>query len=459
MVRRTRPSMLHETQQKPPAALLIGVPLPGVSDADNEDSLAELARLVTTLGYRVVGTLSQRRHSLSGSTVLGEGKLQELCERTGGSGQIRHQAKKSKAALKQEPVPLEDLLPEEELEPLDDAEPGERAEMVVFDCDLSPSQLSNLARATGAEVLDRTGVIVDIFSRHARSRIARAQVEIARLSYAAPRMRATGQRSQRVNIAGENQLELDRRKVRDRIAELKHEVEQLQEEQASRRDRRAEQYSVALVGYTNAGKSSLMRRLTGSEVLVEDKLFATLDTTVRALQPDQVPRILISDTVGFIKKLPHDLVASFRSTLDEAAQASLLLYVTDASDPSFRSQLEVTRETIAAIDAADVPSRLVLNKTDLLNPGVLDELRAEYPEAIFLSTRDERSVAELVSEIRSFFAGEMSTEEMFVPYAAGGVVGPLRSRLKVLEEQAEESGMRYQVQGKPADLAFVRGLL
>ena len=184
-------------------------------------------------------------------------------------------------------------------------------------------------------MLDRTGVIVDIFHRHARSREARLQVEIARLNYVAPRMRESpgGKERQRGKGAGEAAIELDRRKIRDRIAELREQLAAIQKEQDNRRHARQDQLRVALVGYTNAGKSSLMRALTGSQVLVEDKLFATLDTTVRALQPETKPRILVSDTVGFIQKLPHDLVASFWSTLDEALEASLLLYVVDASDP------------------------------------------------------------------------------------------------------------------------------
>src|SRR6185369_3973410 len=184
-------------------------------------------------------------------------------------------------------------------------------------------------RATGAQVLDRTGVIVDIFHRHAKSREARMQVEIARLNYVAPRMRESGggRERQAGRGAGESGLELDRRKIRDRIAELRAALAVIQEDDSNRRQARRDQLRVALVGYTNAGKSSLMRALTGSEVLVADKLFATLDTTVRALLPETRPKILLSDTVGFIQKLPHDLVASFRSTLDEALEASLLLYV------------------------------------------------------------------------------------------------------------------------------------
>ena len=203
----------------------------------------------------------------------------------------------------------------------------EDLQLIAVDHEISPSQLRNLERATGITVLDRTGVIIEIFHRHAHSREARMQVEIARLRYESPRVRESprGKERQAGRGSGEAGLELDRRKIRDRIAELKEQLEALQKEYSVRRAQRREARRVALVGYTNAGKSSLMRALTGSDVYVENKLFATLDTTVRALTPEVEPRILISDTVGFIKKLPHDLVASFKSTLDEASEASLLL--------------------------------------------------------------------------------------------------------------------------------------
>ena len=244
---------------------------------------------------------------------------------------------------------------------------------MLVDHDLTPSQARNLERATGAEVLDRTAVILAIFQRHARSREARLQVEIARLAYLAPRLREGGAGKDRQaggiggKGAGESQLEIDRRKVRDRIAELRRELQAIEKDAATRRRRRATQPTVAIVGYTNAGKSSLMRALTGSDLLVADQLFATLDTTVRALQPETKPRILVSDTVGFIKKLPHDLVASFRSTLDEAREAALLLHVVDAADPAFPAQIAVTEQVLAEIDAAGAPRLLVLNKIDKLD--------------------------------------------------------------------------------------------
>src|SRR3984885_7420366 len=373
-----------------PLAVLVGVQLPDVSDGDHAGDLAELGRLVHTLGFDVLATVSQRREALAAAAVIGEGKLKDLAKLTGGKGTIPSGAstKTSKARARWKAEGKDE--PEDESG--DDAEPdGEdgpaKATVVVVDHEISPSQARNLERATGARVLDRTGVIVDIFHHHAKSREARLQVEIARLNYVAPRLRESsgGSERQRGKGAGEAAIELDRRKIRDRIAELREELASIQKEQENRRLARRDQLRVALVGYTNAGKSSLMRALTGSEVLVADKLFATLDTTVRALHPETKPRLLVSDTVGFIQKLPHDLVASFRSTLDEALEASLLLYTVDASDPTFENQLAVTKSVLDEIGAGSVPSMLLLNKRDRLDEIQRATLMREHPDAILLS--------------------------------------------------------------------------
>ncbi|HET9934626.1 MAG TPA: GTPase HflX, partial [Polyangiaceae bacterium] len=337
-----------------PKALLVGVRLPGVDIPEFRSSLGELKRLVTTLGYDVVGEVTQHREALAAAAVVGEGKLEELCALTGGSGSTHVVPRnKDKARLRREASQeganhLDEDLDEDEDEDEATSAGEPPIALVAVDHEVSPSQLRNLVRATGTEVFDRTGVIIEIFHRHAKSREARLQVEIARLTYTAPRLRESpgGKERQRGRGAGEAALELDRRKIRDRIAELREELAGIQREQDVRRLHRKHARRVALVGYTNAGKSSLMRALTGSAVYVENKLFATLDTTVRALHPEAKPRILVSDTVGFIKKLPHDLVASFKSTLDEAHEASLLLHVVDAADPSWESQLEVTREVL-----------------------------------------------------------------------------------------------------------------
>ena len=360
-----------ETKQPTPRAILVGVQMDGVDDIAQDASVKELGRLVETLGYEVCGTLVQKRGGIGGLTVLGSGKLAELAAITGGTGVVAGwSAPGTTKARARFETAADTASEEDEAEAEADDTPDNsgkpKPEYVIVDHEISPSQARNLENATGAKVLDRTGVIGEIFHRHARSREAKLQVEMARLKYVAPRLREsmTGGGRQRGVGAGETSLDLDRRKIRDRRAELKAPLAQIQRDNDQRRSARHDQLRVALVGYTNAGKSSLMRALTGSEVLVADQLFAPLDTTVRTLKPDAKPRILVSDTVGFIKQLPHDLVASFRSTLDEALEASLLLFVVDASDPTYEAQLEVSRSVLREIGADVVPARLLLNKID-----------------------------------------------------------------------------------------------
>lgn len=461
---------MHTTDAPRPTAVIGAVQLPDVDDAQHESDLAELARLLKTLGYDVVGQVSQRRRALSSGAVFGQGKLFELAAYTGGTGVVPSPAPKAKGQRggddpddDADDDADDDLAATQAPPHPDGAYP--RADVVVVDHEISPRQARNLERATDAEVLDRTGVIVEIFHRHANTREARLQVEIARLSYVVPRLRAgvRGSDRQRGGVggkgAGESSLELDRRKVRDRVAELKGELAAIAREEDNRRRRREDLRRVALVGYTNAGKSSLMRALTGSAVLVEDKLFATLGTTVRALSPEVVPRVLISDTVGFIKKLPHDLVASFRSTLDEALEASLLLYVVDCSDPGFRSQLAVTREVLAEIGATDAPSRLVLNKIDRVDDAGRAALAAEFPDAMALSAHDPEDVARLREAIIAFFDGELEDVRLLVPYTRGHVIGQVRATMRVLAEEHDEDGTHLTVRAPAAALARVRALL
>jgi GTP-binding protein HflX len=449
-------------------AVLVAIRTPRVTVEEVDSSLQELTRLVNTLGYRVVGRVTQKRSSDRYAAVLGEGKLAELARWTGGPGKIEATFGRSaqKAASKQEAAELD--VPEESDEDESDdtieASPGpdEQAQIVIVDCDLSPSQLKNLERAAGVPVLDRTGVIIEIFSRHARTRAARLQVEIARLNYLAPRLRETGGGSERQGGgvggkgAGETSLELDKRRIRDRTKELRAELAAIGDEHQTRRARREHELTVALVGYTNAGKSSLMRAMTGSEVLVADKLFATLDTTIRPLYPETRPKVLLSDTVGFIKKLPHDLVASFKSTLDEAASASLLLFVVDASDPSFRSQLDVTRKVLAEVGATDVPSLLVLNKRDRLGPDELTALKAEYPDAVLLSTRNKEDLQALRERIMGYFESDMIDEELRIPFTAQGIVAEIRARMRILSEEYDAEGLTIRVRSTPENLAAVK---
>src|SRR5580692_1214772 len=344
--------MIHPSKfEVRPATILVDVQLQKTAAEEHGTSLQELRQLVETLGWDIVGTLTQKLQSPTAVSLIGPGKLNELSE----------------------------LVKAPSL-----------AESVVFDHELTPTQVRNIREATGVEVYDRPAVILEIFHRHARTKEAKLQVELARLKYLAPRERVSGAKERKGGGRGgrgvsESFHEIERREVRDRISELQQELKAVHREQVERRRHREGLPKVGIVGYTNAGKSSLMRALTLSEVLVADRLFATLDTTVRALHPETQPRILVSDTVGFIRNLPHDLVASFRSTLDEALDASLLLHVVDASDADFRTQLGVTREVLAGIGAEKLPSLVVLNKIDRVENSRKALLEKEFPEAIAMS--------------------------------------------------------------------------
>ncbi len=435
--------MSKEPKPKPMYAVVASVQLPNVTDLEFEASLAELRDLAKTLGYEVTATFTQKRSSFDATAYLGTGKREEI-----------------RAFVDSEPAPGTFEPPRHAAA---DPEAG-RIEAIFVDHEISPSQARNLEKEVGCEVMDRTMVILEIFHRHASSRAARAQVEIARLGYMAPRLReaaklAGPQGRQRSGTggrgAGESHTELDRRKIRDRIAELQQDIIAMDAERKTQRARRQERQggtNVALVGYTNAGKSTLMRALTGSDVLVENKLFATLDTTVRALQPESRPRVLVSDTVGFIKNLPHGLVASFKSTLEEALDAGLLLHVIDASDPGFERQLAVTDKVLAEIDAQHVPRLRVFNKIDHVGDAAAQaereaELRAAWPDCIVMSARRAEDVARLRDEIIAFFRQDQVEAELFLPWSAQQSRGEIFASCEVLEERADEDGAVLRVRG------------
>jgi len=444
--------MQIEINEKPCYAVVAAVQLPTVSDGEFEASLAELRELAKTLGYEVVHTFVQKRASFDTTGYLGIGKRQEI------QRFINYDA---------------------EFEDLDGAAPvianlgAYDIEALLVDHEISPSQARNLEIDTACEVMDRTMVILEIFHRNARSRAAKAQVEIARLGYMAPRLReaaklAGPQGRQRSGVggrgAGESATEMDRRKIRDRIAELQLEIVAMEAERKTQRARRQERQglaSVALVGYTNAGKSTLMRALTGSEVLVANKLFATLDTTVRTLYPESVPRVLISDTVGFIKNLPHGLVASFKSTLDEALDAALLLHVIDASDPGFERQLEVTDKVLAEISADAVPRLRVFNKIDHVGDAAAQAerevaLRAKYPDCVVLSARRPEDVAALRLKIIAFFQQDVVETELFLPWSAQQLRKDIYASCVVVSERAEAEGAFFLLRGESATLDRMR---
>ena len=441
--------------EAPKLAAVASVHLPNVTDLEFDASLTELRELAKTLGYQVVRTFVQNRNAFDTTGYLGIGKRQEIRAFVGGELSTDQDAE----------APTEGQIAADEVvgEPAGEIE-APAIEVLFVDHEISPSQARNLEKAIGCEVMDRTMLIFEIFRRNARTRVAVAQVEMARLGYMAPRLReaaklAGPQGRQRSGVggrgAGESHTELDRRKVRDRIAALQQEIAAMHVERETQRARRQGSESpstLALVGYTNAGKSTLMRALTGSDVLVANKLFATLDTTVRVLEPESVPRVLVTDTVGFIKNLPHGLVESFKSTLEEALDASLLLHVIDASDPGFERQLEVTEDVLRDIHADHVPRIKIFNKIDHVGDVEAQRdraaaLRDRYPDALVLSALRPEDVARLHGLIVSHFQQDLVEEELFVPWTAQQLRGEIFAHCEVLSERADADGAFFRVRG------------
>jgi GTP-binding protein HflX len=331
-----------------------------------ERSLDELALLADTAGAIVADRLVQRRGTIHPATFLGKGKLQELKQLSG----------------------------------------DRDAELVIFDDDLSPAQVKNLERTLERKVIDRSELILDIFARRARTRESRLQVELAQLEYTLPRLTGMWKHLERqaggigTRGPGETQLETDRRLVRDKIARLKRDLESVERERETQRARRRREFRAALVGYTNAGKSTLFNALTRAGVFVENRLFATLDSTTRQLVSAERDVALLTDTVGFIRKLPHHLVASFHSTLAEAIEADLLLHVTDASDPDFRRHLTAVDTVLDEILTEPRPPRLmVFNKADRLSDEQAAALRVEFPDSLLVSALAGQGLAGLRTEI------------------------------------------------------------
>jgi len=428
-------------------ALIVAVQLDNVSDVEFESSLAELGDLAKTLGLEVVGQFTQRRSSFDSTAYMGVGKREEIRQFLQGE-----QASLDALALSGSQAP------------------SDAVDYILVDHEISPSQSLNLENELGFEVMDRTVVILEIFHRNASSHTARVQVEIARLGYMAPRLREAAKRAgplgrQRSGAGGrgtgQSRSQTDSQKVRDRIAELQKEIDAMEAGRDTQRSRRLGQTGlaqVALVGYTNAGKSTLMRALTGKEMLVANKLFATLDTKVRTLQPESVPKVLVSDTVGFIKNLPHGLVASFKSTLDEALNASLLLHVIDAGDPGYEAQLAVTDKVLAEIGADSVPRIRVFNKIDYLDDTAAQqartaELQAKYPGCLVLSARRKDDIAQLHRAIVTVFQKDLVESEIFLPWSAQGLRGDIFASCEVLEERADTDGAFFRLRAAPNVIA------
>lgn len=403
----------------------------GERHEERERSLIELVKLAGGLGYPIVDRMIARRRD--SARLFGDGKLDELRERVEAAAQEIAE------------------------------ERTERELILIVDDALDPSTQYQLERALGVPVWDRAGLILRIFEARATTRLAAVEVELARLAYDAPRLRSLVADDDREGGGGrggrgDTNLDLARQAVRDRRVALERELERLRETRATQRAQRQALPQVALVGYTNAGKSSLLRALTGSEVYIEDALFATLEATVRILQPKTTPKILVSDTVGFIRRLPHELVASFRSTLEEAREADLLLHVLDASDPEFAEHRAVTEETLEAIEA-EADALLIFNKIDRLSEGELGELRAAHPEAIFLSAQDADSVGALHAEIVRYFRERFVEEELAIPFSEPKLLADIRGRAEIVSEDYDEEGARLVIRASAADMgAFKKQL-
>lgn len=403
--------------------LLVGVQFRDDTDEDVTASLDELARLVETLGATVAERSVQKRATPSPALFIGQGKANEL---------------------------------KELVEQLD-------CTLVAFDGELSGGQQKNLEKALDCRVIDRTGIIIDIFVRHARTKEAKMQVEVASLEYLASHLtrRWTHLERQRGGIGmrgvGERQIELDRRLIRSRIGKLRTQLEHMElnrSVQASHRDRFLR---VAICGYTNAGKSTLMNALTVSDVYVDDRLFATLDSTVRVIDPKTRPPILLSDTVGFIKKLPHSLVASFRSTLMEVVECDLLLHVVDLSAPNYAEQIKVTREVLDEIGAGEKPSLLVFNKADLVKEFFLPKiLERRYLDSHVVSAHRPEDVTRLRDAIYAYFEREMLELEVIVSYQDTWLQSQIHEYSKVIEKDYLEEGARFKIRIMRSDAKWLK---
>lgn len=360
---------LNSLDKKPERAILVGVILPGHKRWDVEENLAELKQLASTASVESVDEIVQERNRLEPSTFIGKGKVEELC-----------------GLLK-----MHD------------------ATTVIFDDDLTPAQTRNLEKKTEAKIIDRSSLILDIFARNARTREAKTQVELAQLKYMLPRLtRQWTHLSRQVGGIGtkgpgETQLETDRRLVRTRIEVLRKDLNLIQQRRATRRKGREEVFRASLVGYTNVGKSTIMNLLSNAGVLVQDQLFATLDSTVRQVELDSQHQILLSDTVGFIRKLPHHLVESFKSTLDEVLEADLLIHVVDSSHPGFEEQIETVKTVIKDLGASQKPMLMVFNKIDKLeDKAIIGALKRRYPGSVFISAIRQIRIEDLRNMLIDF---------------------------------------------------------
>lgn len=415
---------LISTRPVPERAFLVGVEWRG-SAWPIESSLDELERLAHTAGAETYGRIIQRLDKPSPKSFIGSGKLEEL------KGFVSR---------------------------LD-------IDVVIFDDDLSPSQQSFLEKALGGNVkiIDRTALILDIFGLHARTHEGRLQVQLAQLQYVLPRLRGMWshlcKEQTRGGIGsrfgqGESQLEIDRRLIRDKISSLRRQLKVLERRRCVQSKERSESvaFRIALAGYTNAGKSSLLNRLTGSDVLAQDKLFATLDPTTRSHALPGGRLVTITDTVGFIQKLPHGLVEAFKSTLSEVLEADLIVKVVDVSDPDWIRHMDAVEQVLQEIGAGDQPSLTVFNKIDLLPQDVHDHLGARHPEAVCFSAATGEGLASLLSRISQEASATDKLVSASLPYSEGALITLVREQGRILQEEYLEDHVKL-VAKVPARLA------
>lgn len=397
---------LYEVEQETERVILVGVSQQDGDDA--EDSVAELAELVETAGAVVVGTLIQKRENIHPGTYVGTGKvfeLEELIEETGATG-------------------------------------------IVCDDELSPAQLKNLEEALKTKVMDRTLIILDIFAARASTSEGKIQVELAQLKYRLSRLSGLGRSLSRLGGGigtrgpGEKKLEMDRRLINSRVAQLNRELKEVQRHREVNRQQRKRSGIpvVAVVGYTNAGKSTLLNHLTNAEVLEEDKLFATLDPTTRILELTNNQKVLMTDTVGFIRKLPHHLIDAFRSTLEEAKYADIILHVVDASNPQMDKQMYIVYDTLRNLEVEGKKIITAFNKTDRIEqPEPLHDFRAE--RTVHISAKYGDGLEELKNILEEILREEKEFLECTIPYRDAGVIQKIREKGELLSEEYREDGI------------------
>ena len=393
-------------------ALLVGVALGSADTEEAEASLEELARLTETSGSDPIDVVLVKRDAPDPATFVGKGKVDEL------------------AAISK----------------------GLDIDVVVFDNSLSPAQQRNLQRAFDCDVVDRQAVILDIFAQHATTREGMAQVEMALLQYLLPRLRGKGKELSQQGFGvlargpGETKLETDRRRIVTRIARLREDLTAMARTRDTQRKarKRTDLPQVALVGYTNAGKSTLLNRLTDAGVLTEDRLFSTLDSTVRRHDLEDGPTVLLADTVGFVRRLPHDLVEAFRSTLAEVSGADLLLHVVDGSDHDAETELATVRQVLDEIGAGEIPELIVINKADVATPGQLQRMRSLHPEAAVISAVTGEGTSQLEAAITKALADRSDEVELRIPYDRGDVLASVHRVGEVLVEEHEGDGTKVR---------------